>query len=78
MKAYDFDAVTYESAVYCTECLPDGVTVDDEDVSPIFADQEWDYAPTCDACGVSHDYVTILESEEEETEEETEESEEEV
>jgi len=60
MKAYDFDAVTYDASVYCVECLPDGITVDSEDVSPIFADSEWDYAPVCDACGAVHDYVTVL------------------
>lgn len=59
MKAYDFDAVTYDASVYCTECLPDGVSVDDEEVHPIFADSEWDSYPVCDACGTEHDYVSL-------------------
>lgn len=72
MKSFDFDAVVYDGAVYCVECLPqapDGyehqqVTVDSEEVSPIFADSEWDTAPVCDACGTVHDYMTILQSDE--------------
>ena len=63
MKAYDFDAVTYDGAVYCTDCLPEGVNVNDEEVSPIFTDQEWDYAPCCDECGCQHDYMNVLQQE---------------
>jgi hypothetical protein len=64
MNSYDFEACCYDGEVYCNECLPEGVSTDDAD--PIFADQEWDYAPVCDHCGTVHDYVTILETEEEE------------
>lgn len=64
MKSFDFYAVTYDANVFCVECLPVGVSVDSPEVSPIFADSEWDYVPTCDACGAEHDYVTVLESEE--------------
>jgi hypothetical protein len=60
MKSFDFDAVTYDGEVYCNECLPVGVDVDDEEVSPIFADDEWEVAPTCCQCGEVHDYMPIL------------------
>jgi len=59
MKSFDFEAVAYDGAVYCVECCP--VDVENEDVSPIFADQEWDYVPVCDVCGREHDYVILLE-----------------
>ena len=60
MKSYDFDAVTYEASIYCTECLPDGMSADSAAVHPVFADSEWDYMPVCDRCGREHDYVTVL------------------
>jgi len=43
MKSYDYDAVVYEGAVYCVECLPEGVSTDD--ASPIFASDELDHTP---------------------------------
>jgi len=60
MKAFDYDAVTYDCAVYCVGCLPAGVNVNSDEVHPVFADSEWDTAPVCDACGEVHDYVTLL------------------
>jgi hypothetical protein len=60
MKSYDYDAVTWYSEVYCTDCLPEKVKIDDYDVFPIFADSEWDYAPVCCMCGHVHDYVNII------------------
>ena len=60
MKAWDFDAVTYEADVYCIECLPEGVSHHSDDCYPIFADSEWDYTPICCVCGCEHDYVTVL------------------
>lgn len=62
MKSFDFDAVTYKGAVYCIGCLPFGVTSDDDEACPIFADSEWDHVPVCDVCGTEHDYVTVLAS----------------
>lgn len=60
MKAYDYEAVAYDGAVYCTGCLPDEVSIDDTDyVQPIFASSEWDYYPCCDKCGEVHDYVGL-------------------
>lgn len=59
MKSYDYEAVTYDGAAYCVECLPEGVTSSDEEVSPIFADAEVDAAVVCDACGSIHDYMNV-------------------
>ena len=61
MKSFDYYAVAFDGAVYCTECLPAGITEDREEVSPVFADSEWDYYPTCDKCGCKHDYVSLTE-----------------
>lgn len=58
MKTYDFDAVAYDGEVYCNECCP--VSVDHDDVMPIFADSEWDYVPVCCICGMEHEYMSIL------------------
>ena len=57
---YRFDAVTYAGEVFCNECLPDGVTVYDEKVNPIFADVEVDQFPVCSICGHEHTYMTSL------------------
>lgn len=59
MKSFDYEAVTYDAAAYCVECLPEGVDVDSEEVSPIFADAEVAAAVVCDACGAEHDYMNI-------------------
>jgi len=59
MKSYDFDAVAYDGAIYCVDCLPDVIGLDSEEVSPVFADSEWDSYPTCDACHFEHDYVNL-------------------
>jgi hypothetical protein len=59
MKSYDFDAVAYDGAVYCTQCLPEGITTESDGVSPIFADSEWDAYPVCDHCHGVHDYVSL-------------------
>lgn len=63
MKSWEYEAVTYDGAVYCTDCLPQGVTPNSEGAYPVFADQEWDYAPSCDQCGHVHDYMVISELE---------------
>jgi hypothetical protein len=60
-KAWDYDAVTYDGGIYCVDCLPEGVSVDDEDVTPIFTVDELQYAPVCDRCGAVHDYMNVLE-----------------
>ena len=70
MKSYDYDAVVYDGTCYCCGCLekackvPEGyehqqVTLDSDEVSPIFADSEWDGYPVCDHCGAVHDYVSL-------------------
>lgn len=61
MKSYDFFAVVYNGDVLCTECLPDGVSVSDEKVLPIFANSEHDRYPVCDKCLTEHDYVALTE-----------------
>ncbi len=60
MQPYDYEAVIWDSEVYCIECLPDTVKVTHEDVSPIFAESEWDSYPTCCWCHTVHDYVNLL------------------
>ena len=65
MKSYDFNAMTYDADIYCTECLPEGINEDSTEVFPIFADSEWDYTPVCCVCGREHDYVSVLEGERE-------------
>jgi hypothetical protein len=60
MNSCDYNAVTYDGEVYCTGCLPDGISVDDGEVDPIFAGSEWEYIPTCDHCGATHDYVSLI------------------
>lgn len=58
MKAFDFEAVTYDGAVYCIEHCPVPVTNDSE-VYPIFADSEWDHYPVCSQCHEKHTYVNL-------------------
>ena len=60
MRAYDYDAVVYEGEVYCVGCLPEGVSVNNEDVIPIFAGAELDFPPVCSHCHAEHDYMQIL------------------
>jgi hypothetical protein len=62
MRAYDFDAVSYNGAVYCINCLPQGVSIYNEDVAPIFASDEMDSYPHCDKCGYVHKYMELTNS----------------
>jgi len=59
MKSFDYEAVVYDCEVYCVSCLPGGVDVEGDDVSPIFADSEWDYYPVCAECGEVHNYINL-------------------
>jgi len=59
MKSWEFEAVTFNGDIYCNDCCP--VDTDSPEVSPIFADSEWDYLPVCDHCGTEHDYVGLTE-----------------
>ena len=61
MNASDYFAVGYEGGVYCTDCLPNGVDVQSDNVVPIFASSEWDSYPVCCMCGQGHDYVCLIE-----------------
>jgi len=60
MKSYDYNAVIVDGEIYCTECRPKDIRIDDPALMPIFADSEWDYVPVCCECGYEHDYVSIL------------------
>jgi hypothetical protein len=60
MKAEDFEAVTYQGDVYCVECLPPGVDVNDPEVHPIFSIDEVDDVQICCDCGCEHDYMSII------------------
>jgi len=61
MKAWEYEAVVYDGAIYCIECLPDGIDADSDQVTPIFASDEV-AAPgvVCAACGSTHDYMTLI------------------
>lgn len=60
MKAYDYEAVAIDGAVYCVGCVGRDTDFDDPDAfSPIFADSEWDSYPVCSACGERHTYVSL-------------------
>lgn len=51
MKSTDVVGYTIEGAVYCPDCISPEAKANKDDCSPVFADQEWDYTPTCDTCG---------------------------
>jgi len=59
MKAFAYEAVVYDGAEYCVECLPKGITVDDEDVSPILADESRERPAICNECAAKHDYMPL-------------------
>lgn len=61
MKSYDYEAVAYDADVYCVDCLPEEMDVESDEVSPIFADSEWDDIPVCCVCGEVHEYVGLTE-----------------
>lgn len=59
MKSFEFDAVVYDGVELCVECLPEGVDVSDESVSPIFADSTVDHPVICGKCHAEHDYMNV-------------------
>jgi len=59
LHASDFYAVVWDDRVFCTDCLPDDVSFNDPEVSPIFASEEFDTYPVCDVCGEVQDYVNL-------------------
>jgi hypothetical protein len=59
LKSWSYAGYTYDGDTYCTNHLPAGVDKDGDDVSPIFADSEWDYYPCCAECGAVFDYVNL-------------------
>jgi len=62
MKLWDFECVAYDGEIYCNDCLPDGVSVNDDEVSPVFAGNEVDSYPVCCECGEKHTYMSLLSS----------------
>lgn len=64
MFDFEFEAVVYAGHVFCVECLPHGVSVGDEEVTPIFAGSEQEGPILCDNCGAEHDYMSIIDEEE--------------
>ena len=62
MNDFDYYAVVYDNEIYCLNCLPVDVTVQSEEITPIFAGSEWDEYPVCCVCGHEHDYVIKLEN----------------
>jgi hypothetical protein len=59
LPVHHFDAVAYDGAIYCLECLPPGIDSDSPDVRPVFAGDEFETPPACDVCHKRVDYVTI-------------------
>ncbi len=60
MKAWDYECVGYKGDIYCVDCLPVGVDMQNGDVSPVFESSEWGVYPVCCVCGQEHDYVVLL------------------
>lgn len=66
-QPYDVSGYAYDCEVYCSEdCLPEDVTEDSEEVSPVFASSEWDYKPCCSNCGEELDVQLTEEGEHQE------------
>lgn len=69
MKSFDYEAVTFDGAVYCVGKCFDAMaagfrehqrpTLESDEVSAIFADSEWDSYPVCDICHAAHEYVCL-------------------
>lgn len=57
MQSNEYLAVTYQGAAYCLNHVPKGVT--GTEVTPIFADSEWDSYPYCDKCRKVFTYVSL-------------------
>lgn len=64
MKSFDYDCVTIEGLVYCVDCLPEDVDVEDEGVTPVFADTEVEEPLVCAMCDATHDYMNVMGTEE--------------
>lgn len=60
MNACEVVGYTYDASFYCSvDCLPEGISCNDEEVCAVFADSEWDYYPTCDSCGEQCEDVSL-------------------
>jgi hypothetical protein len=60
MKSYDFECVIFDGEVYCSNCLPDDVDINDDDVTPVFASCEVSQPLVCCECHGVHDYMNII------------------
>lgn len=69
MKSYDYHGVhlfaadgSGHVATLCVGCFkelhPD-ISIEAEQVAPIFADTEADYYPSCELCGGVFDYISL-------------------
>lgn len=59
--SYELLVDTDNATIVCEDCLrAEGEDPESDAYHPIFADQEWDYAPSCDVCGYVTDIVTVL------------------
>lgn len=59
MNAADVVGYAEDGEIYCPDC-------GDSRMSPIFAGEEWDYAPTCEECGEVLDVCVLHEEEDDE------------
>ena len=51
-------AVTYRGVLYCRDCLPEGVSIESEEVLPVLPGSErTTYVPMCNTCWKHHDYA---------------------
>lgn len=51
---------TFDGEFYCSpDCLPEGVTPNRDEVSAVFAGDEWEYFPVCGSCGGQCEDVTL-------------------
>lgn len=61
-KSYDVVGYAADADIYCADCLPydpEGEDSEGNPVTPIFADDEFDYQPCCSMCGAEIECVMI-------------------
>ena len=58
MSIWHYEAMTWDGDVYCVECLPEGVTIDD--AQAIFVIDQWpNPGAPCGYCDKIHDYMSL-------------------
>lgn len=61
MSSCEVVGYTYDGGFYCSEdCLPDGITHNNDEVGAVFAGDEWEYTPTCESCGEVCGDITLI------------------